>query len=264
MEAIILAGGFGSRLSEETGLKPKPMIEIGNLPILVHIINYLNSFGINKFVICLGYKGDYIKEYFFKKLYTNGNIEINMNTKEIKPLDEKKEKYTIRFIETGYKNMTGSRLRQAIEHIDGENFLMTYGDGLTNQNIKFLFESHLESKKIATITAVRKPGRFGELKLKKSNNKSQKNNIVEAFSEKPIQLNTWINGGYFMLNKKVKKFLNNKSDLVWEEEPLKKLAKENQLNAFIHEGFWHPMDTLKDKRYLESLVKNKNAPWLKY
>ena len=262
MEAVILAGGLGTRLSEETTLKPKPMVSIGRYPILIHIMNYLSKFGIKDFIICLGYKGEYIKQYFLNELHTMGDLEIDFSRNKIKKLSNKNLDWNVKLIETGELNMTGSRLYQAIEYVNGDSFLFTYGDGLTNQDISKLIDSHTKSGKIATVTAVQPPGRFGSLNIDTFSPDSL--NIVKSFTEKPLGDNNWINGGYFILNKKVKNFLNSEENLVWEKEPLNQLANDSELNAFVHRDFWKPMDTLKDKMHLEKLVEEKKAPWIDY
>lgn len=259
MEAVILAGGLGTRLSEETGLRPKPMVEICGKPILIHILEYLNKFGINNFIICCGYKSSYIKDYFISKLMHQDDILVDFTTAEVSKLTKKNLNWKVRLIETGLDNLTGSRLKQALKYIKGEDFLFTYGDGLTNQNINSLIKSHKVSNKIATVTAVQPPGRFGSLNLAQNNSEQFD---VTSFSEKPIGDGSWINGGYFILNKKIDKYLNEKPNCIWEKEPLSNISKDNQLNAFLHYGFWKPMDTLKDKRELENLINKGKAPWL--
>ena len=261
MEAVILAGGLGTRLSEETGLRPKPMVEINGIPILVHIMSYLDKFGIKEFYICLGYKSSYIKNYFYHQMMCIGNICLNFNDKSITQLSEINENckdWKINLIETGLDNMTGSRLKQVLKFIKGDDFIFTYGDGLTNQNIHDLIDSHFKSRKLATVTAVQPPGRFGSLNLNTVNSQS----LVNDFAEKPKDSQDWINGGYFILNKNVEKYLSDDNYCIWEKEPLVNLAKDGELNAFIHKGFWKPMDTLKDKKELENLLIKNEAPWI--
>lgn len=228
-ELVILAGGLGTRIMEKTKTIPKPMIKIGNNPIIWHIMKYYSFFGINNFIICLGYKGDIIK----KKL----KIE---------------KKWNIKFINTGLHTMTGGRLKRVEKYIKNENFCFTYGDGLSDLNISKEIKYHLKHKKIVTIGAVKPPGRFGCLDIKK-------NNLIKKFVEKPLGDNSWINGGFFIVNKKALKFIQN-NKIKWEEEPLIKLTKIKQVMAFKHKGFWHPMDTLRDNQYLNKLWK-KNPPW---
>lgn len=259
MEAVILAGGLGTRLSEETGLRPKPMVEISGKPILIHIIEYLNKFKIDKFIICCGYKSSFIKDYFVSKLIHQDDILVDFTEGKVEKLTNRGLNWKVKILETGLDNLTGSRLKQALKYIEGEEFLFTYGDGLTNQNIHDLVDSHVSSKKIATVTAVQAPGRFGSLELKEGD---KKHFNVTSFSEKPIGDGFWINGGYFILNKKVDQYLSYEKECIWEKEPLSNIASDNELNAFLHHGFWQPMDTLKDKRELEYLVSSGKAPWL--
>jgi glucose-1-phosphate cytidylyltransferase len=224
-----LAGGMGTRLVEETKTKPKPMIKIGNKPIIWHIMKYYSNFGINNFIICLGYKG-----YLIKK-----NLKLQKN-------------WNVKFVNTGLYTMTGGRLKKVEKFIKGENFCFTYGDGLSNINIIKEIKFHKKNKKLVTIAAVKPPGRFGSLQIIRKN-------LVKKFIEKPLGDNNWINGGFFVVNKKAIKFIkNNKTK--WEEEPLQKLCKKKQVISYKHNGFWHPMDTLRDKKYLNDLWK-KNPPW---
>ena len=259
MEAVILAGGLGTRLSEETGLRPKPMVEIAGKPILIHIIEYLSKFNIDKFIICCGYKSNFIKDYFVSKLIHQDDILVDFTKGKVEKLTNRGLNWQVKLLETGLDNLTGSRLKQALKYVNGEDFLFTYGDGLTNQNIHELIKSHRSSKKLATVTAVQAPGRFGSLELQ-TQNEEQFN--VTSFSEKPIGDGFWINGGYFILNKKVDQYLSDDKKCIWEKEPLSNIANDKELNAFLHNGFWKPMDTLKDKRELEHLVSSGNAPWL--
>ena len=255
MKAVILAGGFGTRLSEETDLKPKPLVNIGGKPVIWHIMKFLNSYNINHFVICCGYKGYMIKEYFANYNLYNSDIEIYSKNSKIKILKKNTENWKITLIDTGNETMTGGRLLR-IKNLfkKNENFLFTYGDGLTNVNINKLISHHKSKKKIATVTAVLPPGRFGSIKL------NRKNNDVLKFSEKPEGDGSYINGGYFILNQKVFKYLKNDKS-IWEEEPLRKLANQNELSAYKHNGFWKAMDTLREKRELNKLWKNNDASW---
>jgi len=232
MKVVLLAGGLGTRLSEHTKVIPKPMINIGGKPMLVHIMKLYAKYGFKDFYIALGYKGKIIKKFFNKKFF-NWNINL---------------------IETGSNTMTGGRLLRLKKYFGkNENFMMTYGDGLTNQNLQQLLKHHLKHKKIATMTVVRPPVRFGEVKLKK-------NKIVQ-FKEKPQSSEGWINGGFFVLNSKIFDFINGDNQM-FEREPIEKLTFQNQLMAFKHHGFWQCMDTIRDKNLLNSLVKNKKAPWI--
>ena len=230
MKLVILAGGLGTRLSEETQKIPKPMVKIGKLPIIQHIINYYEKFDVTEVIICAGYKKEIIKKYFAKH-------------KLIKVCD------------TGLKTQSGSRLLRIKKHLENdENFFMTYGDGLSNINIKKLMNFHIKNKKIATLSAVRPMPRFGHLTIKK--------NLVAKFKEKDILSEGWINGGFFVLNKNIFQYLDDKKNCIFEREPLVNLAKDKQLMAFKHNNFWHPMDTLRDKNYLNNLIIKRNAPWL--
>ena len=234
MKTVILCGGLGSRLSEETKLKPKPMVKIGKLPMLMHIIKIYEKFGFNEFYIALGYKGHIIKKYF-KNLKSNSKFNL---------------------INTGAKTLTGGRLLRLKKYFeDNENFMLTYGDGLSGQNIKKLIDFHLKNKKIATMTVVRPPVRFGEVKIQ--------NNLIKKFKEKPQISSSWINGGFFVLNSKIFKFIKNDKTML-EKEPLENLSKKKQLCGFKHYGFWQCMDTLREKKFLEKIYKNKkkNSPWL--
>ncbi len=241
MKVVILAGGFGSRLSEETHLKPKPMIEIGGIPILVHIMKIYSHFGFNEFILCLGYKGEIIKEYFKNFLLHNSDIKIDLENNQIDYLNRSKENWKVSLIDTGKESMTGGRLLRLKNLID-DTFFLTYGDGVADVNISSLLKHHKKSNKIATVTAVKPPGRFGSLKLD--------GNLVKEFIEKPDGDLGRINGGFFVFEKQVFDYLDNDSTVL-ENEPLKKLANENNLNAYFHDSFWCPMDTLRDKNFLE-------------
>jgi glucose-1-phosphate cytidylyltransferase len=231
MKVVILAGGFGTRLAELTHSIPKPMVPIGDKPILHHIINYYQNFGINDFIIAGGYKIDIIHKYF-KNLKKNFNIEI---------------------VDTGDKTMTGGRLKRVESYLDNDIFFLTYGDGLCDININELYQFHKTNHKLVTVTAVRPPARFGSLQI---NN----DNIVERFREKSQLDEGWINGGYFVMNKKFINYIDNDNTIL-EKEPLEKLTKEKELTAFKHYGFWQCMDHLTDKKYLEKLFNSNSAPW---
>ena len=254
MKAIILAGGLGSRLSEETNIKPKPMVEIGDKPIIWHIMKHLSFFNINHFIICCGYKGEVIKNYFYNYQLSQSDIRINIINNQIKFLNKKKDNWTIDLIDTGQKTNTGGRLKKIKKFLkNDENFLMTYGDGLTNLNINKLIHFHKKNKGKAIVTSVQPAGRYGNLKFLRSK-------IVTNFLEKPKGDNNWINGGYFILNKKHLDTIDNFST-AWEGKPLKKLVQQKKLMAFEHSGFWKSMDTLSDKVFLENLWNMKKAPW---
>lgn len=253
MKVVILAGGLGTRLSEETVLKPKPMVEIGGKPILWHIMKIYSYYGINDFIICCGYKGYVIKEYFANYFKHQSDITFNMKDNEMIVHEKRVEPWTVTLIDTGDESMTGGRLKRIASYLkDEESFCFTYGDGVANINIKALIEFHKSHGKDATLTATFPPGRFGALKII--------GNEVRQFEEKPRGDGALINGGYFVLSPKVIDRISDDST-IWEQEPLKGLASDNQLMAFKHEGFWQPMDTLRDKKYLEELLENNKAPW---
>ena len=253
MKTVILAGGYGTRLSEETELKPKPLVEIGGKPILWHIMKIYSSYGLNDFVICLGYKGYLIKEYFYNYFLHNSDVTIDVKNNKLKILNQKSEPWTVTLVDTGKDTVTGGRLKRVSEYLDNKDFCFTYGDGVSDVNIKELIKFHKKNKKLATVTAIKPPEKFGVLKI-------DKNNIVEGFFEKQQGLDKYINGGFFVLSPKVIKFISG-DDISWEREPMEHLAKIKQLSSFKHRGFWHPMDTLRDKRYLEDLWSSGKANW---
>lgn len=252
MKVVILAGGLGTRISEESFLKPKPMIEIGEKPIIWHIMKLFSFYGFKEFIICCGYKGYSIKEYFINYLLHNSSIELNLTNNSYKILDPHSEDWKVTLVDTGVETQTGGRLKKIKHLVGSDDFFMTYGDGVSNVNLHKLLEFHKSHKKLSTITAVQPPGRFGALEIE--------NNSVKSFSEKPIGDGGWINGGYFVLSPNVLNYINN-DFTIWEREPLQNLAKNNNLMAFHHKGFWHPMDTLRDKNYLESLWSQSKALW---
>jgi len=252
MKAVILAGGFGSRISEETHLKPKPLIEIGGMPILWHILKTYSAYGINEFVICCGYKGYLVKEYFANYFLHMSDVTFEMKNNKMQVHHKFVEPWTVTVIDTGLETMTGGRLKKAKEYVESDTFCFTYGDGLCDINISNLIKFHESKKTIATITAVQPPGRFGLLELREDK--------ISKFMEKPSGDGNWINGGYFVLEPKVFDYI--KGDLtVWEQEPLEKLAREDQLSAYKHRSFWYPLDTLRDKNNLENLWNSGKAPW---
>ena len=234
LKAVILAGGYGTRISEESHLKPKPMIEIGGMPLLLHIMKIYSHYGINEFVICCGYKGDMIKEYFSKFDFPLWNVQL---------------------VDTGLNTMTGGRIKRIQNHIDG-TFCVTYCDGVSDVNINDLILFHKEKKSLATLTAIHPPERFGVLEL-------SGNNVVE-FHEKHQEESSWINGGFFVFEKEIFDYIKNGDSTTLERTPFETLAKEKKLTAFKHEGFWHPMDTLRDKKHLENLWTSNKAPWKKW
>lgn len=254
MKAVILAGGLGTRLSEETYDKPKPMVEIGGKPILWHIMKIYSSYGINDFIICCGYKGYFIKEYFYNYSLHNSDIEFDLKKNDFRLKNNNTEKWTINCIDTGASTQTGGRLKRIEKYIKpGETFLFTYGDGVGDIDISKVIESHKNSGKMATLTAVNPPGRFGNLTI-------DADGAVRKFDEKPDRGNSWINGGFFVLETEVFKYING-DEMPWEDEPLKKITEENQLNSYKHYGFWQPMDTIREKEILNNLYMDNKAPW---
>ena len=253
MKAVILAGGLGTRLSEETQLKPKPMVEIGDRPILWHIMKIFSTYNVNDFIICCGYKGYVIKEYFANYALHSSDITFDMSANEIKVHKKNVEPWKVTLVDTGKLTMTGGRLKKVKEFINNETFFMTYGDGLANINIEKLLKFHKEYKKKATLTAVKPPSRFGALEI-------NENNIVSSFREKPLGENSWINGGFFVLEPKALDDISG-DDTVWEKEPLEKLSQNLDIAAYKHNDFWQPMDTLRDLTLLNSLWNSNKAPW---
>ena len=252
MQTVILAGGLGTRLSEETHLKPKPMIEIGGKPILWHILKIYSSYGFNEFIICCGYKGYLIKEYFANYFLHMSDVTFELGEENNMEIHQSKsESWKITCIDTGDLTMTGGRLARVKDYLK-DTFLFTYGDGLSDINILELINFHKNNKKLATLTAVKPPGRFGALDIK--------NNLVKNFQEKPQGDGSWINGGFFVLEPEIFDYIDG-DKCVWEEMPLRNLARKNELSAFKHDGFWRPMDTLRDKRNLEELWESNKAPW---
>jgi glucose-1-phosphate cytidylyltransferase len=253
MKAVILAGGFGTRIAEESDTKPKPMVEIGNRPLLWHIMKIYSHYGVNDFIICLGYKGYVIKEYFVNYQNHTSDININLTTGKTKILNSHAENWNVTLIDTGIETMTGGRLKRISPYLDNETFFMTYGDGLSDIDINAELEFHKASKKMVTIGAVQPPGRFGALEI-------NQDNIVTSFKEKPKDEIGWINGGFFILEPQAIDYIGD--DLTsWESEPLKNISKDSQLAAFKHFGFWMPCDTLRDKRQLQKMWENHEAPW---
>ena len=255
MKAVILAGGFGTRISEETQLKPKPLIEIGGMPLLWHIMKIFSQHGINDFVICCGYKGYMIKEYFANYSLHKSNITFDLKANSTHVHSSDVEPWKITLVDTGLNTMTGGRLKRVREFLDDEPFCFTYGDGLSDINLKELIEFHENQKTLATVTAVRPPGRFGAMAIS--------DNRVTKFQEKPEGDGDWINGGFFILEPKIFDYLTD-DKTIWEREPLEKLSEDNQLSAYKHSGFWQPVDTIRDKNHLEELWKLNKAPWKKW
>lgn len=257
MKAVILAGGFGTRLSEETQSIPKPMVPIGSKPILWHIMKIYSSYGINDFIILLGYKGYVIKEYFANYFLHQSDVTIDIKNNNIEILNNSAEPWKVTLIDTGLHTMTGGRVKRIEDLIGGETFMLTYGDGVSDVNIDELLKSHQQHGKAVTMTAVQPEGRFGSLKF----NDNQK---VTSFEEKPKGDGVWINGGFFVCNPEVFSYINNGDETIFEREPLENLAKDGELYSFKHYGFWKPMDTLRDHKVLNELWENKKASWKKW
>lgn len=253
MKAVILAGGLGTRIAEESDSKPKPMVEIGGKPLLWHIMKTYSHHGINEFVICLGYKGYVIKEFFFNYYRHMSNMTIDLETGEHSILNSQAENWKITLIDTGPETMTGGRLKRVAPYLGNETFCLTYGDGLSDIDISKEVDFHKSHGKLATVAAVQPPGRFGVLNI-------DAQGTVSSFEEKPSDEIGWINGGFFVLQPEVIPYIDG-DETSWEREPLSNLAKDGQLCAFHHHGFWKPCDTLRDKRELEALWASGNAPW---
>lgn len=252
MKAVILAGGRGSRISEETSVKPKPMIEIGDKPILWHIMKYYSAFGVNDFVVCCGYLGYVIKEYFANYFLHTSDITFDLAQNQTTIHHKRAEPWRVTLVDTGIETMTGGRLKRVRDYLDdGADFCFTYGDGLADVHIGKVIESHKSNGKLATVTAVQPPGRFGSLILGE--------NGVDGFREKPED-GGWINGGFFVVNPKIFEYIAS-DETSWEREPMEDLVRDGQLNAFAHHGFFQPMDTLRDRLHLEQLWESDSAPW---
>jgi len=255
MKTVILAGGFGSRLSEETQVRPKPMVEIGGKPILWHIMKIYSAYGINDFVICCGYKGYMIKEYFANYFLHQSDCRFDLKNNRMEVLRNGVEHWNVTLVDTGENTMTGGRLKRIREYVGNEaTFCFTYGDGVSDINIRELIDFHLREKALATLTATQPPGRFGALTLGSAQTR------VNDFHEKPGGDGAWVNGGFFVLEPQAMDYITG-DETVWERDPLERLARDGALAAYKHRGFWHPMDTLRDKIYLEELWKSGRAPW---
>ncbi len=252
MKTVILAGGFGTRISEETDFRPKPMIEIGGKPILWHIMKHYSCYGISDFIICLGYKGYYIKEYFANYFLHMSDVTFDMRKNKMEVHSNHCEPWRVTLVDTGLKTMTGGRLKAVAKYLDGESFCFTYGDGVSDVNIRELVKRHKQEKVLATMTAIQPPARFGVLDIDGSR--------IRCFEEKPKGEAGWINGGFFVLEPKALEYIRD-DETIWEREPLEQLAAEGQLHAFKHLGFWQAMDTLRDKKKLEELWARGRAPW---
>jgi glucose-1-phosphate cytidylyltransferase len=252
MKAVILAGGLGTRISEETGVKPKPMIEIGGKPILWHIMKIYSAHGIHDFVICCGYKGYMIKEYFANYFLHMSDVTFDMENNQMKVHQRNAESWRVTLVDTGDNTMTGGRLKRVRDYLGDDDFCFTYGDGVGDVDIGRSIEFHRQHGKLATVTAVQPPGRFGSLDMKGDD--------VLSFQEKPQGDGSWINGGFFVLSPKVVDLIDG-DQTSWEREPCERLARDSQLSVYRHSGYWQPMDTLRDKVHLEELWQSGKAPW---
>ena len=253
MKAVILAGGLGTRLSEETILRPKPMVEIGGKPILWHIMKIYSAHGINDFIICLGYKGDVIKDYFKNYFLHTSDITFDVRNNEMHVQKTQSEPWKVTLVDTGLSTMVGGRIKRILPYVKNEEmFCLTYGDGVADVDISASIEAHKLNGKLVTVTGVQPPGRFGALKLDGTN--------VIGFSEKPNGEGGWINGGFFVLSPKIGQYIEGDGS-IWEREPMEKLTSDSQVSVFFHKEFWQPMDTLRDKKHLEDLWAADRAPW---
>lgn len=252
MKAVILAGGLGTRLSEETTLKPKPMVEIGGKPILWHIMKIYAAHGINEFIVCLGYKGYIIKEYFANYFLHMSDVTFDLSINQMNVHHNNAEPWRVTLVDTGEDTQTGGRLKRVREYLDDDPFCFTYGDGVGDINITESISFHRKQGGMATLTATQPPGRFGALILSESK--------VNSFTEKTKGDGSWINGGYFVLSPKIIDYIDG-DKTIWEREPVERLTREGQMHAFKHQGFWQPMDTMRDKEYLEGLWASGKAPW---
>ncbi len=254
-QVVILAGGMGTRLSEETNLRPKPMVDIGEKPILWHIMKSYSHFGFTNFVICLGYKGYLIKEYFSHYFMHQSDVTLDLSSNKMIYHNTHSENWTITLADTGLESMTGARLKRIQKYITGDTFMMTYGDGVSDLSISDLLRFHQSHQKWVTLTAVQPTGKFGALGL-------NKNGDVAQFKEKIKGDGQWVNGGFFVLNTRIFDYIADDPMAIWEQEPLEKLSSEGQVQAYKHHGFWRPMDTLKDKLDLAHMVQSRQAPWM--
>lgn len=255
MKLVILAGGLGTRISEESHLKPKPMVEIGGKPILWHLMKIYSHYGINDFIICLGYKGYVIKEYFSNYFLHMSDVTFCMRDNSVEVHQKFAEPWKVTLVDTGENTMTGGRLKRVSSYIGDESFCFTYGDGLSDINITQLIQAHKSSGLEATVTSIQPPGRYGSLRIE--------DGLVKEFQEKPAGDGAWINGGFFVLEPSVINHIDG-DDTIWEGEPLEKLAKNSQLGVYRHEGFWQAMDTLREKNHLEDLWASGNPPWKRW
>jgi glucose-1-phosphate cytidylyltransferase len=254
MKAVILAGGYGTRLSEETGIRPKPMVEIGEQPILWHIMKIYSTHGINDFVVCCGYKGYIIKQYFANYFLNMSDVTFDLKSNKMEVHQNHTEPWRVTLIDTGDGTMTGGRLKRVADYVGQDTFCMTYGDGVSDIDIKSLIQFHRSQKTLATLTAVQPPGRFGTFSL------GQEESRITSFREKPRGDGAWINGGFFVLEPGVMDYIAG-DEIVWERDPLQNLARDGMLSAYKHYGFWQSMDTLRDKNVLEQMWASGNPPW---
>jgi len=254
MKVVILAGGYGTRISEETAVRPKPMVEIGEKPILWHIMKIYSHFGLHDFIICCGYKGNMIKEFFLNYFLHQSDVTFDLKNNNMKVHQNAVEPWRVTLVDTGLNTMTGGRIKRVREHIGDETFCMTYGDGVSNVDIEKLIQFHKDQNASATLTAVQPPGRFGTFRLGFNDAK------INSFKEKPQGDGAWVNGGFFVLEPEVFNYIEG-DQTVWEKAPLESLANDGKLAAFKHHGFWQPMDTLRDKNVIEDLWTSDNPPW---
>lgn len=257
MKAVILAGGFGTRISEESGIRPKPMVEVGGKPIIWHIMKIFSAYGINDFVICCGYKGYMIKEYFSNYFLHHSDVTFHVKGNKMEVHKKNVEDWKVTLVDTGEKTMTGGRIKRISDYVKDETFCLTYGDGVSDINISDLIKYHKEQRVLTTLTAVQAPGRFGAFNLAKGTTK------ISSFREKPKgdgDNEAWINGGFFVVEPEAINYISE-DNTVWEREPMETLAKTKQLAAYRHSGFWQSMDTIRDKNVLEELWANENPPW---
>ena len=252
MKCVILAGGMGTRIAEESGARPKPMIEIGGRPILWHILKIYSAHGIHDFIICLGYKGYMIKEYFANYFLHMSDVTFDMAANRMEVHQKNAEPWRVTLVDTGEETMTGGRLKRVRSYLGSEDFCFTYGDGVSDVDITKLIAFHRQQRTLATLMATQPPGRFGSLDVS--------GNLITAFQEKPQGDGSWINGGFFVLSSKVIDYIEDDTT-IWERQPMERLAREKQLSAYAHSGFWQPMDTLRDKNQLEALWQSGKAPW---
>jgi glucose-1-phosphate cytidylyltransferase len=255
MKTVILAGGFGTRLSEETTVLPKPMVEVGGRPILWHIMKMYSSQGFNDFIICLGYKGNMIKQFFMDYFMLESDLKVDMKNNNIEVLKNNVEPWKVTLVDTGQNTMTGGRIKRVKDYIGDETFFLTYGDGVSDVDLKELLKFHKNQDSFATLTAVQPPGRYGAFTLESDK--------VMSFREKPKGDSAWINGGFFVLEPQIFNYINDDST-VWEREPMEKLAHESKLTAYKHDNYWQSMDSLHDKNVLEQVWSSGNPPWKKW